>query len=579
MNNNYNLILNLINTNNYKTQREISRDTGFSLGYVNNALKMLKDEEYIDKEYRILKKGESHLQGLKPKNAVILAAGYGMQTTPLNTNLPKAMISIKEEKLIERIISQLNAAGIFHIYIVVGFMKEKFDYLVDRYSVTLVVNEKYAETGSIYSLNKVIKNLGNSYIIPSDLWFRENPFSSYESNSWYMVSKGDSQYKDAFVNKKGFVDFNESKAEYKSIGLCYLSESNKDEFCYLLDDALKNNKKIFWEEAILHNKNKILYSKVVEERDVVEINTFEQLRNMDKDSDNLNVDAISCIKEFFEIDLDDIKNIAVLKKGMTNRSFTFEVDSKKYIMRIPGEGTDALIDRKKEYDVYQALANTDISEEVIYIDPDSGYKISRFLEGAKGCDGESLKDIEASMKKLKEFHSMNLSVNHCFDEFEMIDFYESLWPRKESLYEDYFETKDKVLSLKKYIDKTHICLCHIDSVSDNFLILENGDVKLIDWEYAGMNDPHIDIAMFCIYGLYKKEDIDKIVDCYFDNNCDIKTRIKIYAYISVCGLLWSNWCEYKHHQGIEFGQYSIEQYRYAKEYYKLVNSMVDKVEE
>ena len=42
----------------------------------------------------------------------------------------------------------------------------------------------------------------------------------------------------------------------------------------------------------------------------------------------------------------------------------------------------------------------------------------------------------------------------------------------------------------------------------------------------------------------------------------------IYALIAACGLLWSNWCEYKQHLGVEFGEYSLRQYRYAKEYYR-----------
>ena len=60
------------------------------------------------------------------------------------------------------------------------------------------------------------------------------------------------------------------------------------------------------------------------------------------------------------------------------------------------------------------------------------------------------------------------------------------------------------------------------------------------------------------------------VGFYFEGSCDDKTRIKIYCYIAVCGLLWSNWCEYKRKLGVEFGEYSLRQYRYAKDYYKIV---------
>ena len=81
--------------------------------------------------------------------------------------------------------------------------------------------------------------------------------------------------------------------------------------------------------------------------------------------------------------------------------------------------------------------------------------------------------------------------------------------------------------------------------------------------------------MFCIYSLYQKDEVDRLIDLYFENNCKKEVRIKIYCYIAACGLLWSNWCEYKRNLGVEFGEYSIRQYRYAKDYYKLVIKEID----
>ena len=102
--------------------------------------------------------------------------------------------------------------------------------------------------------------------------------------------------------------------------------------------------------------------------------------------------------------------------------------------------------------------------------------------------------------------------------------------------------------------------------------LENEEekIKLIDWEYAAMQDIHLDIAMFCIYSMYNRQQVDNLIDIYFENKCDQQTRIKIYCYISMCGLLWSNWCEYKYTLGVEFGKYSLAQYRFAKDYYNIV---------
>src|SRR5699024_10319797 len=112
---------------------------------------------------------------------------------------------------------------------------------------------------------------------------------------------------------------------------------------------------------------------------------------------------------------------------------------------------------------------------------------------------------------------------------------------------------------------------------DNFL-MTNNKISLIDWEYASMQDQHLDIAMFAIYAMYDRNEVDQLIDIYFDGKCNQITRIKIYAYIAISGLLWSNWCEYKHHHGVEFGEYSLVQYRYAKDYYKIVQEELAKLE-
>ena len=72
------------------------------------------------------------------------------------------------------------------------------------------------------------------------------------------------------------------------------------------------------------------------------------------------------------------------------------------------------------------------------------------------------------------------------------------------------------MALKKFIDEQpkNWILCHIDSVPDNFLMQgegENEKISLIDWEYAGMQDEDVDIAMFAIYALYEKEDRKSVV--------------------------------------------------------------------
>ena len=269
---------------------------------------------------------------------------------------------------------------------------------------------------------------------------------------------------------------------------------------------------------------------------------------------------------------EEVKELQVMKAGMTNRSYSFFVRDKRYIIRIPGEGTEQLINRAQEHEVYRMVSPLGISEHVHYFDPETGIKIASYLENAHPCDCSNYNSIKKCMDALRDFHRQQLHVDHTFDLWERLNFYESLWPRVPSCYADYQEVKRGVLSLRGYIDaqpKENV-LCHIDAVPDNFMFVTGKDgkeeIKLIDWEYAGMQDPHLDIAMFAVYAMYDRQQVDNLIDLYFPEGCDHLTRMKIYCYIAVSGLLWSNWCEFKRHCGVEFGVYAQRQYDYAKEY-------------
>ena len=386
------------------------------------------------------------------------------------------------------------------------------------------------------------------------------------------------------VNRKmELVTVPESSGGNAMIGICYLVTEDADTVMKRIEELCKNQRYdgAFWEEALYNKDRMIVAARVVHSADVVEINTYEQLREIDSDSNQLKTDAIQVICAALNAKPEALTNITVLKKGMTNRSFLFTCKGKKYIMRIPGEGTDQLINRRQEAAVYQAIGGKQICDDIAYINPENGYKITEFLEGARVCDTLNYEDVKKCMKRLHAFHDLKLKVDHEFDIFGQMKFYETLWEGIPSVYKDYEKTKANVLSLKPYID-AHAgekVLTHIDAVPDNFLFVEKDgkeEIRLIDWEYAGMQDPHVDVAMFCIYSLYNKRQVDRLLAAYFTEGCSDETRIKIYCYIAACGLLWSNWCEYKRNLGVEFGEYSLRQYRYAKDYYRIVQEELKK---
>lgn len=564
-------ILKVLITENVIDQRKISQLTKLSLGKVNNLLKELNKEKYISSNYALTSSGKEYVKSHHPQQATILAAGYGLRMVPINTEEPKGLLEVHGEPLIERIIKQLHEVGITDIKIVVGFMKEHYEYLINEYDVDLIVNPYYSTRGNVYSLYLAKDRLANGYIIPCDIWFKDNPFSTLEDPSWYLFSDKMTSHSHWQVSKSAKIKYTKNPGN-RMIGIAYLNEYDarklNDRLSRMIDAKRYDS---FWEDALANKKQFLINGRIIPNSEHAEINSYEELLELDSNSSHLQNEAIQIIEDTLNVNKSDISNIHTLKKGMTNRSFIFTVKDKRYIMRIPGEGTDNLINRQEEYDVYQQIKGEPYTENILYLNPQNGYKLSEFLENTRNSEADDWEDVIKSMDLLRKFHQEKLQVNHQFDIWKQIEFYENLRDTP-SAYKDFLITKENVLNLKQFIqDNIHQwSLCHIDANADNFLINQQGKIFLIDWEYAGMQDPDLDIAMYAIYAGYNKQQFDKLIDIYYQDKCDKIIRYKIYAYAAVGGLLWSNWCEYKQSLGLDFGEYSLSQYRYAKEYSKLV---------
>lgn len=578
-------ILKLLIEQPFKNQRELSQRSNYSLGLVNQSIKQLILEGYLTQDIQLTSKTNDFIKRNRPKRAVILAAGFGLRMIPIHTEIPKALLEVKGEKLIERQIKQLHEVGIYEIHVVVGFMKEEFEYLIDEYGVELIVNPEYGRKNNLYSLYKAINHIENAYIIPCDVWCSDNPFQKIELYAWYMVSDEMAEESDFVINGRGEIKrASKDVVGNAMIGISYITkeiaEKIKDRMSEIIPDKKYND--CFWETVLYEEKNIILEPKLVSAKSIIEINTYEQLRAIDDQSEQLHSEAIDIIAETLQVSTSEIHEIKAMKKGMTNRSFLFQCRDQKYIMRIPGEGTSRLINRKQEAKVYDLIKGKGLCDAPIYMNSDNGYKITTFLEDVRVCNPYDKSDLIKCMTLLKKLHNLNLQVEHDFDIYEQIEFYEKLRGDRASVYKDYEKVKQNIWQLKDFIvqNEKKKVLVHIDANHDNFLFYKTEDgekLQLTDWEYAGMQDPDVDIAMFCIYALYDLKSIDELIDIYYENNCADNIRVKIYCYVAACGLLWSNWCEYKNTLGIEFGEYSIKQYRYAKDYYKLASEKIERM--
>lgn len=588
-----------LNNNPYVTQRLLSESLGCSLGSINKSLRRLVTQGYLSEDMHLTDRAKELFRKSKPQRAVILAAGFGMRMVPINTTVPKGLLEVDGERLIDRLIMQLHEVGVTDIIVVVGYLKDSFEYLMDEYGIKLVYASDYAHTNNLHSLALAVDQIDNAYIVPCDIWCDKNPFKENELYSWYMVSDLVDETSEVRVNRKmELVRVSGNACGNEMVGISYLTGKEAEKVAIRIKEysSISSYNDKFWEEALYQDDRMIVQAKVVHAADVIEINTYEQLRDLDSNSNQLKSETLRIIASCFSCAVNDIVDIEILKRGMTNRSFLFRITNGeragKYIMRIPGEGTDRLIDRTAEARVYRVIEGCSFCDSPVYLNPENGYKITRYIENVRCCDPYNEEDIRLCMGKLKSFHEFKangkpLKVSHVFDLFERIEFYEQLWRGQPSIYRDYETTKSNCRKLAPFIERHRepFQLTHIDAVPDNFLFDPSVDgelaIQLTDWEYAAMQDKHVDIAMFCIYSMYDRVQIDKLIDIYFEGEggCNKVTRTKIYCYIAVCGLIWSNWCEYKRNLGVEFGEYSLCQYRYSKDYYRYAIQMMKEIGE
>ena len=302
-------VLNALLLEPFINQRILAEVSGHSLGVVNRSLKELIKMDYLDDSIRPTMKAITEFKEKTPQRAIILAAGFGMRMVPINTEMPKGLLEVNGEPLIERIIKQLHEVGIKEIYVVVGFMKEKYEYLIDEYGVELVVNSEYASKNNLHSLILVKEYLENSYIVPCDIWCDRNPFHRHELYSWYMVSDLVDNESNVRVNRKmELVTVPEASGGNAMIGICYLIKEDADVVEKRVAELCKNQRYdgSFWEEALYHKDRMMVAARVVHSTDVVEINTYEQLREIDSDSSQLKTDAIQVICKALNADANDV---------------------------------------------------------------------------------------------------------------------------------------------------------------------------------------------------------------------------------------------------------------------------------
>ncbi|MCL2755981.1 MAG: NTP transferase domain-containing protein [Firmicutes bacterium] len=358
-----------------KNQRELARIAGMSLSSVSQTLQLARQKNFLIEQGGAIKlsdEGKKYLDIFSVDNAIIMAAGVGSRFAPITHNTPKALIKIKGVPIIERLIGQLHEKGIKEIIVVVGYMKEKFEYLAEKYGVTLVYNKDYAKKNNIGTLYHVLPYLKSSYILCADNWLENNFFAKHELRSWYCVKHFDEQTNEWCVTTKGdkitkiTIGGANSKALY---GPAYFSAEFSKTFSQLIEKyygkAEADN--YYWEDLWIKYLSKLpMY--INDRNDVYEFDSLSDLRQFDNsntctfmsnligaldDNDGKSVR----FKEFIDY-LGDQKFAQLLSENgiavkqdasLTNKTYKILWNREDYILRIPGQGIEKYINRHCEH--------------------------------------------------------------------------------------------------------------------------------------------------------------------------------------------------------------------------------------
>lgn len=224
--------------------------------------------------------------------AILLAAGMGTRLRPLTENTPKSLIKINEEPLLERQLKFLKEIGIEEIYIVTGYLNEKFEYLKEKYNVNLIYNKYYNKYNNIYSMFLAKEFLGNSYVIDADVYLTKNFLKKDLKNSCYFSGEKNTSEKEWKINydnnnKVSSIEVIKGK-NYILSGISYWSQKDaeiiKDELNKLSDKFdLEELNNLYWDDLVKINLDKLeVYIEKIEENDWYEIDNLQELNEVKK---------------------------------------------------------------------------------------------------------------------------------------------------------------------------------------------------------------------------------------------------------------------------------------------------------
>ena len=515
---------------------------------------------------------------IKVRNAVILAAGAATRFVPLSLEQPKGLYEVNGQRLIDRQIEQLLEAGINDITLVLGYKKEMFYYLKEKYGVKFIINSLYNVKNNIESLRLAREVIGDTYICSSDDYFVANPFRTEEADSFYAgyrVGYMTNEMSVDIAGRKRIVAMDRRRPSGLIIvGHSFWSDAFSRRFFELVDEDAGVGKydSAFWEWMVRDNLASFppLYFKEYPLGYIHEFDYFEELREFDKSyRANSNSRIISNIKSVFHCSDEDIVSFRCIKEGLTNTSFVFRIEGEDYIYRHPGDGTELIINRRNERESLERAKALGIDPTYIFMNVEEGWKISKYVPSFREPDYASVEDSRKVLEVLRRLHSSDVRVDYGLRPWEDARDIERLLKEKDP---DCFKScealKERVGELYEQTqgDGVQQCFCHGDTYRHNWMLEPDGNVILIDWEYAGCSDPGIDVGYYIVDAMYGFDEAKAFIREYLQESWSERLERHYLVYTALIAYYWFVWAMYRESCGANMGE-SLENWRGMAELY------------
>lgn len=488
------------------------------------------------------------------------------------------------ECLIDRTLSLLREVGITRILLVVGYRAELFCKFQNK-DVQLIYAPNYEFSSSMASLAAANENIDDDFfLVEGDTFFEKKVLErlvSVESGNCFAATEESGSGDECYIESQAGFIMKISKDKHRICRfegeLLGISRITIGTYHAMLEKwKTSNNSYLNYEYVLMDVTNpldrpfiffqNLIWGDVDTPEDFKRLSevTYRTLRRKENPFDRENL--MQHLKDIFpgeNVSQAEFFQIG----GMSNKNFRVNFEGKSYVLRVPGLGSEGMVERSNEE--FNAIegCRMGVNPEIRYFDAKTGIKLADYVENAETLNSATIQRHD-NLRKIAviyhKIHDSRVRLKNEFNLFQEIEKYDKLIAELGAcMYEGWKEFKPKVMALETFLNSLglELCPCHDDAVPENFIKAMDGTIYLIDWEYSGMNDPMADFAALFVESGFPEETRNYFLSVYYEGAVPDNINEHILCYEILWDTLWAQWTVIKEaYGGDKYGSYGRDRY-------------------